>query len=61
MAEILLKCKCGKMKMYQNYIKGVPNRKHWFIVCNNCKISVEAKTKEKAIKLWNTMQKGIEE
>lgn len=55
MEEILLKCKCGEMKMYQNYIKGVPNRKHWFIVCNNCKISVEAKTKEKAIKLWNSI------
>lgn len=60
MAEILLKCKCGKMQMYQKYIKGIPNRKHWFIVCKNCNIFVETREKERAIDLWNTMQKGTE-
>lgn len=54
MAEFLLKCKCGQMQMYQKYIKGIPNKKHWFIVCKNCNVFVETKTKEKAIDVWNT-------
>ena len=54
MAEFLLKCKCGQMQMYQKSIKGIPFTKHWFIVCKNCNAFVEARTKERAIDLWNT-------
>lgn len=54
MAEFLLKCKCGQMKMYQKYIKGTPNVKHWFIVCKNCNAFVETKKKERAIEMWNS-------
>lgn len=54
MADFLLECKCGQMKMYQKYIKGTPNRKHWFIVCKNCNAFVECREKERAIEMWNS-------
>lgn len=54
MADFLLECKCGQMRMYQKYIKGTPNVKHWFIVCKNCGGFVETKKKERAIELWNS-------
>ena len=54
MAEFVLKCKCGQMKMYQKYIKGVPNVKPWVVECKNCGAHIETKKKEKAIELWNT-------
>lgn len=53
MAEFILKCKCGQMRMYQKYIKGVANRKHWIIRCDNCGAYVETLKKEKAIEKWN--------
>ena len=52
MAEFLLECKCGTMKMYQHYIKGAANVKHWTIKCD-CGKHVECKKKEKAIEMWN--------
>ena len=54
MAEFLLKCKCGQMRMYQKYIKGVSNKKHWIIECKNCNAMVETVKYEKAVDLWNT-------
>ena len=53
MAEFILQCKCGQMEMYQKYIKGTPNVKHWIIRCKNCNAYVETKKKEKAISMWN--------
>ena len=53
MAEFVLQCKCGQMEMYQKYIKGVANVKHWVIRCKNCNAYVETKKKEKAISMWN--------
>ena len=49
MAEFLLKCKCGQMRMYKSYIRNL-----WIIKCNNCGAHVSAPKKEKAIELWNT-------
>ena len=45
-------CSCGTTVMYQKYIKGTPNRKHWFIKCN-CGKFVECRKKEKAIEMYN--------
>ena len=53
MADFVLQCKCGQMKMYQKYVKGIANVKHWVIRCNNCNAYVETKDKEKAISMWN--------
>ena len=50
MAEFVLQCKCGQMEMYQKYIKGTPNVKHWVIRCKNCNAYVETKKKETANK-----------
>ena len=52
MAEFLLLCPCGTTRMYQKYVKGVPNVKHWVIDCK-CGKRVECKKKEKAIEMYN--------
>lgn len=54
MAEFLLECKCGQMQMYQKYIKGSPNIKHWVIECKNCNAKVETVKQDKAIEMWNS-------
>ena len=52
MDEQIIECPCGTTKIYQNYISGVANVKHWFIRCK-CGKFVECKKKEKAIEMWN--------
>ena len=47
-------CACGKYEIYQHYIRGSANVKHWIIRCKNCNLFVETKKKEKAIAIWNS-------
>lgn len=53
MAEFILNCKCGQWEIYQTWVRGCANRKHWVIRCKNCNAHVRAKKKERAIELWN--------
>lgn len=53
MAEFILNCKCGQWEMFQTFVKGVANKKHWVIQCKNCNARVETNRKERAIELWN--------
>lgn len=50
------KCPCGTTEMFQAYIHGTSNRKHWFIKCK-CGKRVECVKKEKAIEVWNAKYK----
>lgn len=54
MAEFLLECKCKQYRMYQTWVKGCANRKHWVIECKNCNARVETRKKDKAIEMWNS-------
>lgn len=53
MAEFFIECKCKQYRMYQKYINGSANIKHWVIECKNCNAKVETVKKEKAIEMWN--------
>lgn len=53
MAEFLLSCKCGQMKIYHPFIENHLGKKRWVIKCLNCNAYVESDKREKAIEKWN--------
>lgn len=48
-------CICGNdAKIREYYIKGVANKKNWFVRCEQCRIRTRSRnTPYKAIEEWN--------
>ena len=54
--DIVDNCDCGNKPIIREYyIKGIANRKNYFVKCEKCRIRTRnRKTKDKAIEEWNT-------
>jgi hypothetical protein len=53
--EQLINCYCGcQPEIIWHYIKGVPNKIHYFTRCNSCRIRTrDRKNIEGAVQDWN--------
>jgi hypothetical protein len=54
MSELIL-CKCGgRALLKERYIKGVANRKNWWVICEGCGTRTQDRNRpQKAIDEWN--------
>ena len=48
-------CKCGETpRLVSYFIKGVANKKNWFVKCDNCRARTRSRNRPmKAIEEWN--------